>query len=255
MNKKAMIMEPALVLVVIIVFSLISTLVLINQGTTATIGQSTSNLIELDREIKLKLDLIEQAALYHIYDSIIELNENGGFSKTQKKQDCKWWSDYKLYEECILTKDKIRHNLKLYLFDSFNAYAKENNLNPYSIDISQEKNKLIVTFTSPNINFKKDNVEFTTTHSFKKEVNYDLEKISELYKKFHNKLLEKCPNTEADLAIDEELEVPNLKCEAQEFILEFEYPQEKFYLNNNPNSFEYPKIPVLKFRLSKVIKQ
>ncbi len=246
-NKKGLVLEPMLVLGVIVVFSIIAFYVLVNKGIEADVGKYPGSLIEFDREVKLKLDLIEESSTYHMYNSIIELNKNSGYNKKLKKEKvCIFWNDYKIFEDCILTKEKIRYNLKNYLQDSFNQYARDNNLNLYSIDLVQEKNKLIFTFHSPNIKFTKGDIEFVIDHKFTKEVTYDLSQISELYAVYHNKILEKCPEPEKLIA--------GLECRESDKsdMLEFFYRKEKFYLNNNPNSFEYPIQPVLEFKIPKV---
>ena len=245
-NKKALMFEPLLILFVVITLSAALYNILISEGETANLGKTSLNIINLDKEAKLKLDLAEQAALYNIYNSINKLGENSGYSE-KEKQNCPVWK-----KECPITKEIVKENLKIYLQNSFNDYAKSQELNYYTVDIKEENNKLSFTFNSPNILFKKENIEYTINHKFTKEVDYNLNVYQNLYSKFHAKLLEKCP--EEELSIDEELKVEGLTCEQKEQVLEFKYPQDKFYLGEKEKSSEYPIQPVIKFKITKTIK-
>ena len=247
-NKKALMFEPVLVLFLIITLSASLYNILISSGATADLGASSLRIIELDKETKSQLELIEQASLYQIYNSIIKLAENSGFNEAQLKEKCLLWDDFKLKEKCHLNKEKIRKNLKIYLQNSFNEYSKLQGLGLYNVEIKEENNKLFFTFNSPNIVFKKENVEFTINHKFTKEIEYDLNIFTDLYLKA-NKNFPDCEEAK------QEIKINNLICKGETLILNFEYQQDKFYLGEKEKSLKYPIQPIIKFRTSRILVQ
>ncbi len=249
-NKKALMFEPILLLFVILTLSAAFYNLLISEGETAKLGKTSSSIIILDKESKLQLELIEQASLYHIYNSLVNLAENSGFSEQQiKKEKCRLWDDFKINEKCRLNKEKIKETLKISLQNSFNEYSKSQNLGFYTVNIKEENNKLIFSFNSPNINFKKENVDFTINHKFTKEVEYNLNVYSELYNKASSKTFPNCEEAKKEIKIE------GLTCKEETLILLFTLQQDKFYLGEKQKSLEYPVQPVIKFSLSRVLVQ
>ncbi|MEK6936540.1 MAG: hypothetical protein AABW58_00545 [Nanoarchaeota archaeon] len=246
LNKKGFVFEPILVIFAVLILSTGLYNFITNKGIEKNLGDSSFNIVELEKESKLQLGLMEQAALYHVYNSIVKFAENSGFSEYQIKE-CKLWDDFKLNEKCSLNKEKLRENLKIYVQNSFNEYSKLQGLGLYTVDVKEENNKLIFTFNSPNVNFKKENVEFSINHNFKKEVVYDLNFLEDLYKKAILRPFADCNHAK------EEIKIENLECGEETLALSFTYVQNKFHFGENENSLEYPAIPIIKFKLSKII--
>lgn len=248
-NKKGLMFEPLLIIFAVIILSTALYNSVANKTIEKTLGDSSYNILELDKESKLMLELAEKKASYIIYESIVKLGENSGFNTEQLNEKCYFWNDYKIKEKCRLNKEIIKENLKIYIQNSFNEYAKSQDLGLYSVDIKEENNKLLIAFNSPNINLKKENVEFGINNKFTKEINYNLNIYSELYNKFHNLILEKCPDKE--ISTDEELIINRLTCNDEDKKEAFfTYSNEKFYFQSE-KSFLYPKQPVIKFRVPK----
>ena len=237
LNKKGMLYEIGLVFFVIIILSAALYNLLTSQSLTSQIGKTPADIIRVDKEAQLKLDLIEKASTYYIYNAIIDLASNSGYNKEQLNL-CQDWNKRK---ECILTQDKLKENLRTYLRSSFNDLTKQEKLNFYNIDINILDNKLIVVdFNGQNLKFSNNNnVEYTINHKFRKQAVYDLNKIINLYHYFSNQVsLNSCPAKESIEPI----------CIEENGFLKFELKQSKFILES---SLEYPIEPVINFKLKK----
>ncbi len=250
-NKKGMFYEPILILFALIILTTSFYNIITNQGKTIDIGKTSADLVNLDKEIKFRLDNIEHSSLYYIYNSIIQLSQNSGYLENQLKECVSWNSN------CKINKDILIKNLKIYLQNNFNELARYQNLNDYTIDIKEQNNKLIFSFTSPNTKIKKENIEYTINHNFQKEVIYDLNKFEELYNnysKIHS--LKNCQDKDPASKEVKEILEPGLTCNEKEDndqYLYFEYNQDKFYFSNSLNSLEYPIQPVIRFKLNKYL--
>src|SRR3989344_1179206 len=236
LNKKGMLYEIGLIFFVIIILSAALYNILTSQSLTSQIGKTPADIIRVDKEAQLKLDLIEKASTYYIYNAIIELVSNSGYNKEQLNL-CQDWNKRK---ECILTQDKLKENLRTYLRSSFNDLTKQEKLNFYNIDINILDNKLIIAdFNGQNLKFVNNDVEYTINHKFRKQVVYDLNKITNLYNYFSSQVsLNSCPAKESIEPI----------CIEENGFLKFELKQNKFTLKH---SLEYPIEPVIKFKLKK----
>src|SRR3989344_7406838 len=89
-NKKGMFFEIGLVLFAVIILSTSFYNIITSEGITTKIGKASSEIIELDKETKFKLSLVEDASLFYIYKSIIDLTGNSGYNKNQLK-NCETW--------------------------------------------------------------------------------------------------------------------------------------------------------------------
>ena len=104
MNKKGMFFEIGLVLFAVIILSTSFYNIITSEGIKTKIGKTSSGIIELDKETKFKLSLVEDASLFYIHNSIIELAGNSGYNKNQLK-NCETWNKK---EECVLNQKIIR---------------------------------------------------------------------------------------------------------------------------------------------------
>lgn len=251
-NNKGMLYEVGLVLFAIIILSASFYNIITSQGLNAKIGKSSAKLVELDKEAKLKLDLIEQASLFSIYNSLNQLAENSGYSRNKLK-DCIIWN---INKDCQINQEILKENFKSYLYEDFNKIITSQNLNYYSIDITSDNENLIFTFNSPNQKIEKDNFEYYINHKFQKKIKYDFKDYERLYTKFSQEVIqEKCPDQDQKSThINENLIEPGLICKENLQFLSFEYTKDKFYFGDPSNSFEYPLKPVIKFKLNKVQK-
>ena len=237
LNKRGMLYEVGLVLFTIIILSAALYNILTSASLTSQIGNSAANVIQLDKEAQLKLDLIEKASDYYIYNAIIELSSNGGYNKEQVNL-CEDWNKR---PECILTDEKLRENLRTYLRSSFYDLTKKEYLNSYDIELNVLDNKLIIDFNNNDLKFssKDKSVDYTINHKFRKEVIYNLNKITSLYNQFSKQIsLNSCP-------LKESIEP---SCTEDEKFLFFTLKQNKFKLEN---SLEYSIEPEIKFKLFK----
>mgnify|MGYP001611828182 CR=1 FL=1 len=239
LGKKALMYEPMLVFFAIIILTSALYSLATAKEIETELGSASFDIISLEEESELKFLLAEQAALYSIYNSLNHLGENAGYSESQKEK-CRTWND------CKVEKAKVKENLRVYLQNSFNKYALANDLNYYTIDITDEEGRLRFNFYAPNVKFEKDNAEYFLNHKFSKEINYNLDIYEFLYKKTISQIFENCDAVE--------LHFNNLVCREEDKFLSFEYVPDKFYLNED--SFEYPEKlqPVIKFRTTKLIK-
>ena len=248
-NKKGMFFEIGLVLFAVIILSTSFYNIITSEGITTKIGKASSEIIELDKETKFKLSLVEDASLFYIYKSIIDLTGNSGYNKNQLK-NCETWNKR---EECILDQKIIQDNLNYYLYQNFNKLVKDLSLNYYSIDVFVENDNLFISFNSPSIKIEKNKIEYYTSHNFQKKVNYDLKAIQKLYDTYSDEInLIKCPDQdERSSKTNEKLTKSGLTCKEEPEFLTFEYVKDSLYLNDPSNSFEYPLKPVIKFKLDK----
>ena len=248
LNNKGLFYEVILVFFAVIILSASFFNIITSENTQAKVGKTSLNLMNLDRETKLDLDILEKAAEFNIFNSITALLQNQGFSKEQLK-NCKTWSDK---GECSLSKAKLTNNLKIYLDENLNPIFKKYN-GKIKIETDIKDDKIIVTLTLNNLIFTKDNVEFNLNHKFSKEVTFNLNNIQQLYDKYSTQLIENCPDKDKSNTETITLEA-GLTCKEDKESLNFEYQTQKFYFNNDQNSLEYPKSlqPVLKFKVLKV---
>ena len=248
-NKKGMFYEVGLVIFALLVLSTSLYNILTTQSETINIGKTSSNLIALDKESDLKLNLAEQAALFSIYNSIIESSGNSGFSKNEILIGCKFWNRFK--ETCKLDKETLLNNLKDHVERDFNKYALNEKLDIYKIEIKEEKEKLIFTFES-NVKFSKNEIEYKINHKFQKEINYNLKNIISLIDIFSKEISIppdlKCEEFKKDL---EEFKEINCADNNKDY-LAFTFEETNLNFNNKLNSLEYPSKPIIRFNLQKI---
>ena len=108
LGKKALMYEPLLVFFAIIILSSALYSIFTSKEIETNLGSSSFNIVELEKESKLKLELAEQASLFHVYGALNKLGENSGYSESQKAK-CNTWND------CKIEKQKVKENLKVYL--------------------------------------------------------------------------------------------------------------------------------------------